>query len=264
MEINNLLEAMWSDYCQLNPAAKKIYDLFTHQGEKVLNDHIALRTFRHPRLGIASMSKIFENHGYREKQDYHFEAKKLYAKHYEHSDSTLPKIFISELLLDQFSTDTQKIINSIIAQISDETIKSESFSYSGRTWKLSYQAYEQLAKESEYASWVAAIGFRPNHFTININAMKTLDSVEKVNHFLESQNIILNSSGGKIKGTPAELLEQSSTMAALIDVSFDEGIKKVPGCYYEFAKRYKDQSGKLYQGFIASSADKIFESTNRI
>lgn len=264
MDIKELLEAMWVDYCQLNPSAQKIFNLFTQNDEKVVNDHIALRTFQHPRLGIASMSKVFETMGYREKKDYHFKVKKLYAKHYEHADSHLPKIFISELLLDQFSQETQKNVHSIIDQISDETIKSEGFSYSGRTWNLSYKVYEQLAKESEYASWVAAIGFRPNHFTINVNAMKHFDTLEKINNFIESHHFLLNSSGGKIKGTPAELLEQSSTMAALIDVPFDEGIKKVPGCYYEFAKRYQDSSGKLYQGFIAASADKIFESTNRM
>lgn len=255
---------MWIDYCRLNPAAQKIYDLFSGQGEIVLNDHIALRTFRHPRLGIASMAETFLRLGYREIQDYHFKEKKLYAKHYEHSDESMPKIFISELLLDQFSVETQKKIREIVDQISDTTIKSESFCYSGRNWKLSFKDYEQLARESEYASWVAAIGFRPNHFTVNVNAMKKLNSVEKVNQFLESHGFILNASGGKIKGTPAELLEQSSTMAELIEVSFDEGVKKVPGCYYEFARRYTDSSGKLYHGFIAASADKIFESTNRM
>jgi hypothetical protein len=37
----------------------------------------------------------------------------------------------------------------------------------------------------------------------------------------------------------------------------------VPACYYEFARRYPIANGELYQGFIAASADKIFESTNR-
>ncbi len=32
--------------------------------------------------------------------------------------------------------------------------------------------------------------------------------------------------------------------------------------FYEFAKRYPTANGKLYQGFVAASADKFFESTN--
>lgn len=264
MNVQSLLNGMWIDYCALNPSAKKIYDLFTAQGETVLNDHIALRTFKHPRLGIESMAKTFLELGYHEVQDYHFKAKKLYAKHYEHSDVSLPKIFISELLLEQMSTFTQDTVLEIIKQIPDSSIAKQDFSFSGRSWNLSYKAYEQLAAESEYAAWVSAIGFRPNHFTVFINAMKNYNSVQKVNQFLEEHGIILNASGGKIKGTPGELLEQSSTMAELVNVNFNEGQFQVPGCYYEFARRYAGADGKLYHGFIAASADKIFESTNRI
>ena len=73
----------------------------------------------------------------------------------------------------------------------------------------------------------------------------------------------LNPFGGEIKGTPEELLEQSSTMAESLNVQFADGVYAIPACYYEFAKRYAMPNGQLYQGFVASSADKIFESTNR-
>jgi hypothetical protein len=49
-------------------------------------------------------------------------------------------------------------------------------------------------------------------------------------------------------------------MARDVDVQFapeDSEIKKIPGCYYEFALRYNN-----FDGFIAGSADKIFESTD--
>ncbi|MGB6140662.1 MAG: DUF1338 domain-containing protein, partial [Pseudoalteromonas rhizosphaerae] len=36
----------------------------------------------------------------------------------------------------------------------------------------------------------------------------------------------------------------------------------VPSCFYEFALRYAKPDGELYTGFVAASADKIFESTN--
>ncbi len=60
-----------------------------------------------------------------------------------------------------------------------------------------------------------------------------------------------------------ELLEQSSTMANTVTVELSDGPLEVPGCYYEFARRYPDADGVLYEGFIAASADRIFESTNR-
>ena len=72
----------------------------------------------------------------------------------------------------------------------------------------------------------------------------------------------MNDSGGEIKGTPEQLLEQSSIKSEIVAVDFKEGSFEVPGCYYEFARRYPDADGKLYSGFIAKSADKIFESTD--
>ena len=57
-------------------------------------------------------------------------------------------------------------------------------------------------------------------------------------------------------------LEQSSTMADMAEVEFTNSKVKIPSCFYEFAKRYPLESGELYTGFVAASADKIFESTN--
>jgi hypothetical protein len=58
-------------------------------------------------------------------------------------------------------------------------------------------------------------------------------------------------------------LEQSSTLANNIEVKFDDGVLTIPACYYEFARRYPLKTGELYQGFVAASADKIFESTSK-
>jgi hypothetical protein len=57
-------------------------------------------------------------------------------------------------------------------------------------------------------------------------------------------------------------LEQSSTMADKAVVKFSDGEVSIPSCFYEFAKRYPLDCGTLYSGFVAASADKIFESTN--
>ncbi|UOF01686.1 DUF1338 domain-containing protein [Bdellovibrio reynosensis] len=264
MSLESLLEKMWVDYCQLNPAAKRIYDLFVAKGETVLNDHIALRTFNHPRLGIESLAKHFKKLGYVEKNDYVFVEKKLYAKHYEHPNTDMPKIFISELELEKVSPFVRDTVNKLVDQIPQSVIDSETFAMSGRPWPMTYSLYSELAKESEYASWVAAYGFRPNHFTVNINKLKNFDDITELNDFIKANGYVLNKSGGEVKGTKADYLEQSSTMASEIPVQFDDGTHNIPGCYYEFAKRYPLENGKLYQGFVAKSADKIFESTNKM
>ena len=99
-------------------------------------------------------------------------------------------------------------------------------------------------------------------FTVSVNALKEYDTVEKVNTFLKSNGFVMNDTNGEIQGTPVDLLEQSSIKAGIIRVPFEEGDFDIPACYYEFALRYPDQDGKLYSGFVAKSADKIFESTN--
>jgi hypothetical protein len=45
-------------------------------------------------------------------------------------------------------------------------------------------------------------------------------------------------------------------------VTFTDGTRAIPSCYYEFARRYRLPGGELFQGFVAASADRIFESTD--
>ena len=79
---------------------------------------------------------------------------------------------------------------------------------------------------------------------------------------LKENGFELNNSGGEIKGSKEVLLEQSSTLADKIEVEFSDNKLIIPSCYFEFAKRYAMKDGSLYQGFVAQSADKIFESTD--
>ena len=51
-------------------------------------------------------------------------------------------------------------------------------------------------------------------------------------------------------------------MADKAGVEMNGETVQIPSCFYEFAQRYELPDGKLYQGFVAASADKIFESTN--
>jgi len=258
-----LLDKMWIDYININPLAKKIRDVLVSEGELIQNDHIALRTFNHPRVTIDVIAKPFIDSGYSYKGDYHFPEKKLYAKHFEHSDKTLPKIFISELKLEEFSPSLRETINGLIAQMPAGMENQFDFTSIGRPWSVSTKTYNDLLKESDYAAWVAAFGYRPNHFTVFINVLKKLSDITFLNNYLKDKGFKLNSSGGEIKGSREVCLEQSSTLANNIEVGFSDGQMSIPACYYEFAKRYPMKNGELYQGFVAASADKIFESTSR-
>lgn len=253
-------DKLWQNYISMTPQAKAIKDLFEAEGESILNDHIALRTFNHKKVNIDVLARPFIKLGYKEGGEYHFEEKKLYAKHFEHSDPLLPKVFISELLLEKFSDSFQQKCLEIIEKI--EGMDSDDFLISGRSWDLSSEDYEMLLNESEYGAWMAAIGYRPNHFTVFVNHLKKFNDLVILNKFLKENGFALNNSGGEIKGSKEVLLEQSSTLADRVEVEFIDKKMQIPSCYFEFAKRYELPNGNLYQGFVAKSADKIFESTN--
>jgi len=157
----------------------------------------------------------------------------------------------------------QSTIGSVIDGLSPEVLHSDQMVVAGNVFgPLSYKIFQELRSESEYAAWVYAFGYRANHFTISLNSLKTYTTLQKLNAFLKDNGFHMNTAGGEIKGTPEQLLEQSSTLADRVLIEFEDGKYEIPSCYYEFALRYPDQSGSLFSGFIAGSADKIFESTN--
>lgn len=261
--LSALLDKMWKDYTAMNPQAQKIHDLFVEKGETIQNDHIALRTFNHPKVNVDVLAQPFVKSGYAEKGEYEFPEKKLFAKHYEHKDTTLPKIFISELKLEEFDQELQDTIHQLIDHMPNDLPQRFDFCSLGRPWEVSFLVYESLRKKSEYASWVAAHGYRPNHFTVLVNGLKNFDTLRQVNEFIKINGFAMNDSGGEIKGSKDVFLEQSSTKADVVKVPFTDGTYEVPACYYEFALRYPLPNGELYQGFVAKSADKIFESTDK-
>ena len=259
-QINRLLDAMWQDYLELNPDAQKIYTLFGSE-DQVVNDHIALRTFNLPQVNIEKLAAPLLSNGYVEAGSYEFKKKKLVAKHFKHPDPNLPKVFISQLLVEKFSEQLQQTISELIEQLSQQTVSADNFLCSGKPWEISFSTYQKLLSESEYAAWVAAFGYRPNHFTVSINHLKHFDSIDAVNQLVLDNGFAMNSVNGLVKGSAGVGLQQSSTMANKVDVVFTDFTVKIPSCFYEFALRH-DIEGQLFDGFIADSADKIFESTD--
>jgi len=264
MSLDEIFSKLWEIYSNNNFSVKKLSDIFEILGEVITNDHIAFRTFDNAKVNIDILSNVFLKNGYQFVQSYDFPEKKLFAKHFEHqSNHKLPRIFISQLITNEFSPFLNNTVNQIISEIDSLQLAQDNLIFSGRQWqKPSYKIYEQLRLESEYAAWLYYNGFVANHFTVSVNNLKIFNSIEKVNNLIIENGFKINTSGGAIKGSPSQLLEQSSTMADKLLGDFIEGKYEIRGCYYEFAKRYIDVKGNLYSGFIAKSADKIFESTN--
>ncbi len=262
--ISSLFDGLWRDYLSITPSAKNIHRLLLEKtnSDSIVNDHIALRTFDLDKTKLSHLAKHFEHLGYEAKGDYDFKAKKLSAKHFEHADPTAPKVFISQLRVSELSQNAQEIIHRLVAEMDNVAVDNENFLYSGAHWRVSSSDYKSLMAESEYAAWMAAWGFRANHFTVSVNHLKHFQELETVNDTLKQAGFVLNSSGGEIKGGPEVHLAQSSTMADSFEKEFSDLSLNIPSCFYEFAQRYEMKNGQLYQGFVEASADKIFESTH--
>ncbi len=263
MTLQSLLEKLWQDYSGMNRQAEVIHRALEARGEQVINDHVAFRTFDIPKVGIEVLAAPFVRLGYKAAADYDFSEKKLTARHYQHADENLPKIFISALKVSEFPGPLQQLIKDLVDQVPGALPEREDFLVSGTPWKkVSWAQYQSLLEESEYAAWMAAFGFRVNHFTVFFNKLQTFRDFPALNTFIKSVGFPLNTAGGEIKGSPQVYLEQSSTLAHPVEIAFADRREVVPACYYEFARRYKMPDGRLFHGFLPDSANKIFESTH--
>ena len=264
MRLEAFLEQAWNRYAEITPDAPRIHRLLSARGQRIVNDHVAFRTFNIPRIDRLSLGVLFEEWGYRKSPvDLDFPDKKLKASYWIHPSADLPKIFISELLLEHFPKDLQNWVHSTVQPFMSNLERFDPKHFLRPLWSpVRWEDYQKFYPISEYAAWTAAFGIQVNHFTVLVNALKTIPSLEELNQLLTRDGFILNTAGGTIKGTPAELLEQTSTQANRITWKFADGVSQsIMSCYYEFARRYPEAGSEhLFQGFIPKSADKIFES----
>lgn len=253
----------------------------------VENDHIAFRTLGVPHLGIASLERLFLHYGYARRDRYEFPAKKVTAHWYAPPSATFPRVFISELKVVELSPEARQIVSSYTGRVTADPVDALDLDSADAVvdflhaplWPTpTWRDYERLQQESEFAAWVIYNRYYLNHFTISIhNLPDGWNTLDDFNRFLEANGFTLNDAGGKAKVSADGKLRQSSTVAALVDATFDDGrggteVHRIPGSYVEFAERLVlDDFAHLppseirrehrREGFEAASADKIFEST---
>lgn len=284
-----ILDGLMRRYQERVPDVAKVIDLMIGANligsvSDIENDHIAFRTLGVEQLGIQSFEKIFLHCGYEKRDPYKFEKKKLDAFWYSPPSPELPRIFVSELRVGDLSAEAQKIIRSYSDEVTSDPVDAlnlddgnavDEFLHSPLWRTPTWSDYQRLSEESEYAAWVIYNRYYLNHFTISVhNLAETHNTIEKFNTFLEANDLKLNDSGGKAKTSADGLLIQSSSVAEMVAAEFDDGkggteVHSISGSYVEFAERRVlpgsglDASGREQRrdGFEASNADKIFEST---
>ncbi len=286
--LSDLLQGLFETYEDQVPDVKKITQaliqkgVVSHQSE-IVNDHIAFRTLGHPHLGIASIERIFLQYGYEKRDYYRFEEKKLNAYWYAPPEPQYPRIFVSELCVNELSQKAQEILKRYTQKISSDPSLSVDLNdahavidfFQKPLWELpSWEDYHALLQESEYAAWVIYNRYYLNHYTISVHEMPDpLNTLEAFNSFLSNIHVKMNTAGGIIKKSPDGLLLQSSTVAQTVQAQFAGGdFHEISGSYVEFAERkslpeYDNINPKSLlreqrrEGFEAGNADKIFEST---
>ncbi|KAL6513860.1 2-oxoadipate dioxygenase/decarboxylase, chloroplastic/amyloplastic [Orobanche hederae] len=287
----NILATIETVYLNRNPTAKSILELVRSvDGDCICYDHFAFRTFGVNGHGIDSMAKLFLDFGYVQREELRFPSKKLKAFWFSPPkvpriadggsgvNGPLPRIFISELLVDEMSPEAQKIIRKYTEILGNGNMHAALASALGcLTWdKPSYSEFQQLARESEYAAWTLVNGYTLNHVTVSAHRLKShLRNIRDLNLFIEENGFKLNSEGGVLKVSPDGLLLQSSTVADSTSFQFAQGIvESIPCSYIEFAERLvlpqfknlpenKVDEFHRRDGFEVANADKIFESTSK-
>ena len=283
-----VMDGLMRRYAERVPDVKKITNALVNQGiikseNEIENDHVAFRTMGVEHLGIASFEKIFQHYGYEKRDYFFFEGKKLNAFWFSPPEPNFPRIFVSELRVDDLSETAQKIIRKYTDSIKSDPSDAldlndgeavDQFLHSP-LWQLpSLEDYKTLLAESEYAAWVIYNRYYLNHYTISVhNLPEGYNTIGEFDDFVESIGVKLTDAGGRIKISPDRGLLQSSTVAQMVDATFSEGeTYSIAGSYVEFAERkILPQFSHLpvseikrehrRDGFETGNADKIFEST---
>lgn len=268
-------------------AAAMMGDGLIRSEADIENDHIAFRTLGVPHLGLASLERVFLHYGYKRMDRYEFPAKKVTAHWYAPPADRFPRIFVSQLRVNELSTEAQSLVRRYTDAVTRDPVDGLNLDRASDVvrflheplWRTpTWQDYRRLRDESEFAAWVIHNRYYLNHYTISVHNLPAgSDTVEAFNRFLEAHGFTLNDSGGKIKVSADGKLLQSSTVAALVDAEFDDGrggreVHRIAGSYVEFAeRRVLDRFSHLppgeirrehrREGFEAGSADRIFEST---
>ena len=291
--LDTVLNGLMRRYSERVPDVQNVFSAMLDAGViqsvgDIESDHIAFRTMGVPNLGLASFEKIFLHYGYERRDEYNFVEKKLTAYWYAPPSPHYPRIFASELRVDDLSPEAQRIIHRYTDTVNNDPANALNLDDGEAVDRFLHQPlwqtptlsdYKTLLQESEYAAWVIYNRYYLNHFTISVHNLKPgYNTIEEFVQFLENRGFRLNSAGGTIKISPDDNLRQASTVAQMIDAEFagvggaSADTYRIAGSYVEFAERrvlpqFRDLPANQLtrqhrrEGFETGNADKLFEST---
>ncbi|KAG2267582.1 hypothetical protein Bca52824_062137 [Brassica carinata] len=147
----SVLGQMETVYLNRNPTPRSVLELVRSvDDEQLCYDHLAFRTFGIGGYGIDSLASFFLDYGYTQMDELRW---------------SFTESFISELLVEQMSTQTQDVIRRYTeTSPNGRKYAALSSALGSLPWEKPLSSeFEQLARESEYAAWTLANGYALNH-----------------------------------------------------------------------------------------------------
>lgn len=294
----HLFSSLWEEYSARVSYARTYQEMITAAGGTVANDHIALRSLRlsldtptgKVDLGINYLEQLATALGYVAAGEYIFPETHLYARHYSHpqqAEFDLPKLFISELVVDELPDKIIQLIYQTVSSIDNEIIYSLQDSIKNnedeknitqklpqiftRPWKTPQRSVvEEVNQVTQYGAWVLLHGYAVNHFTGYVNRQNTAKypDIDATVAGLVNLGVPMKA---EIEGNIACGLRQTATQAVteivtVLDDSNNAEIQ-IPWtyAYYEIAQRYSVEiepgKSKLFEAFLGKNAQQLFEMT---
>jgi hypothetical protein len=291
-----LIDKLWNQHIERVQYAKKYADLVAEKGGKVIFDHIAFRTLNthcgEQPEGIRAIRHILNFLEYKPITKYTFSKRKLNAVHFEHPDPMFPKIFVSQLEVNELPEWAQKMINNTVGNttylLSDQSIEllrileqngilpleaadilvDDLVNYFRRPWNIPLKDYIlKINDVSQYGAWVLLHGNSVNHFAANVNSqnVKEWPDLETTYNALTKSGIPMKNT---IEGKPGSKLRQVASLAVKEEVTVkgESGFEKMiwTFAYLELAQRnFIEENGtqKLFNGFLGEQATHFFDLT---
>ncbi|MCG8366373.1 MAG: DUF1338 domain-containing protein [Pseudanabaenales cyanobacterium] len=308
----NLWGKLWRDYSRRVEYARIYQQMIAAAAGVVANDHIAFRSLRLTvdtangiiNLGLPYLADLIETLGYTAAGEYEFPDQHLYARHYRHPEQDrfdLPKLFISELIVDalpaaiaeqieqtvcssqfynlqslqhQMKIVSSKTANPRPSQPTAAYLVDQLHQVFTRPWPPPKRSVvETVNPVSQYGAWVLLHGYAVNHFTGYINRQQTplYPDIESTASGLAERGIPMKA---EIEGSQGSGLRQTATRAVTewVTVQDDNSgeLTQIPWtyAYYEIAERnwIEVEPGRteLFEGFLGSQARNLFEMTHKV
>ncbi|MBD2041611.1 DUF1338 domain-containing protein [Microcoleus sp. FACHB-672] len=295
--VGKLWNKLWEDYSARVSYAGIYQQMILQAGGTVANDHIAFRSLRlnvetpegKKNLGIEYIGQIAEALGYFVAGELSFPDQKLYARHYRHPQQEqfdLPKLFISELIVEEMPADIAELIYqtvttdlaieiqsiaSLMNTAETENIANQLQKIFTRPWQRPlHSTVETVNKITQYGAWVLLHGYAVNHFTGYINRHNTQQypNIETTARGLTERGVPMKA---EIEGNRSTGLRQTATQAITENVPVRDDISReiiyIPWtyAYYEIAERNLIEIAPgqtaLFEAFLGPNAQNLFEMT---